>query len=290
MVVVSGDAGPWRAVEDAEHGQDEERGGELAHRGEVGCRIERQLLVECGGDRVSADQELDGVTVRRCLGDKGRGKIAAGSGLGFDDDRLAQILRHLVGHDPRHHVGIAARSKALHQRDRPRWIGILGDRNKAEIADYDVSRHGSEIRMLAGPFIEFTDNPKNVAVSGQGQTYEAWKRYRVFVPNAMKLNSSAGPVEDYVLFVATAPVERKVTRCFTFMARNYGFDQDEEFDALQRTILAQDKPVVESQLPEELPVDLTAEMHVKAADLGTVEYRRWLIEIADGTIELAPAS
>ena len=57
---------------------------------------------------------------------------------------------------------------------------------------------------------------------------------------------------------------------------------------MQYVILGQDQPIVESQRPEELPVDLTAEMHVKGADAGTVEYRRWLISIANGEITLAP--
>ena len=127
-------------------------------------------------------------------------------------------------------------------------------------------------------------------VATEGETYDAWKRYRVFMPNAMWLDSSAGPHESYILFVAVAPVNRKRTRCFTFVARNFAYDMDEEFDQMQRVILAQDKPVVESQRPEELPVELTAEMHVKAADLGTVIYRRWLMEFADGKIELAPTA
>ncbi len=166
--------------------------------------------------------------------------------------------------------------------------GILGDRDEAEIADYDVARHGSELRITAGPFIEYTDNVKNSAVEHDGLTYEAWKRYRVYMPNAMKLNSSAGVTEDFVLYVAVAPVNRRRTRCFTFVGRNYALDRDQDFWDMQYVILGQDQPIVESQRPEELPVDLTAEMHVKGADAGTVEYRRWLISIADGDIELAP--
>ena len=165
--------------------------------------------------------------------------------------------------------------------------GILGDRDRAEIADYDVARCGSELRITAGPFIEYTDNVKNAAVEHAGLTYEAWKRYRVFMPNAMKLNSSAGETEDFVLYVAVAPVSRRRTRCFTFVGRNYALDRDQEFCAMQHLILEQDRPIVESQRPEELPVDLAAEMHVKGADAGTVEYRRWLISIAGGTIEPA---
>ncbi len=165
--------------------------------------------------------------------------------------------------------------------------GILGDRDNAVIADYEAERVGGEIRITAGPFLEYTDNPKNSMVSGEGDTYDAWKHYRVFMPNAMWLDSSAGPDESFILFVAVAPVSRKRTRCFTFVARNYAYDKDEEFRAMQHVILDQDRPVVESQRPEELPVELTAEMHVKAADLGTVIYRRWLMEFADGKIELA---
>lgn len=170
--------------------------------------------------------------------------------------------------------------------------GILGDRTRARIEDYDVKRVGAEIRMLAGPFVEYTNNVKNSPVGAEptiDNTYEVWKRYRVYIPNAMLLNSSAGPGgEDYVLFVALAPVGPKVTRCFTFVARNYALEEDEAFREFQYVILGQDRPVVESQRPEELPEDLSEEMHVKGADLGTLEYRKWLIEIIDGRIELAP--
>ena len=166
------------------------------------------------------------------------------------------------------------------------WVhdGILGDSSQPRIEDYDVEKVGGELRFLAGPFVEFTDNVKNNPESGVAETYEAWKRYRVFLPNAMKLNSSAGPVEDYVLWVAAAPVHRKRTRAFTYVGRNYP-GEDEDFRAFAQMVTDQDRPIVESQRPEELPADLAAEMHVRGADLGTLEYRRWLLEIANGTVE-----
>ena len=168
------------------------------------------------------------------------------------------------------------------------WVhdGILGDSSRPRIEDYDVERVGGEIRFIAGPFIEFTDNVKNNPESGTGDTYEAWKRYRVFMPNAMKLNSSAGPVEDYVLWVAVAPVNRKRSRCFTYVGRNYP-GADDDFRAFAQMVTDQDRPIVESQRPEELPADLAAETHVRGADLGTLEYRRWLLEVANGRIERA---
>jgi vanillate O-demethylase monooxygenase subunit len=44
--------------------------------------------------------------------------------------------------------------------------------------------------------------------------------------------------------------------------------------------LEQDRVVVESQRPEELPIDLASELHIKGVDRVSIEYRRWLIELA----------
>ena len=52
-------------------------------------------------------------------------------------------------------------------------------------------------------------------------------------------------------------------------------------------VIGQDRPVVESQRPEQLPFDLTAERHVRGPDKVSVEYRRWLVELA---AELVPAT
>jgi Vanillate O-demethylase oxygenase C-terminal domain len=47
-------------------------------------------------------------------------------------------------------------------------------------------------------------------------------------------------------------------------------------------VIAADKPVVEGQRPEELPTDLTAELHIRDADRVSIEYRKWLYELAVG--------
>ena len=41
-------------------------------------------------------------------------------------------------------------------------------------------------------------------------------------------------------------------------------------------VLAQDRAIVESQRPEELPLDLTAELHLRGTDAGALSYRRML--------------
>ena len=173
------------------------------------------------------------------------------------------------------------------------WVhdGILGDRNHPEIGQFATTRYGGEIRVDVGPFLEYTNNPKNAMMSGDADTYEAWKRYRIFVPNAVALSSTAGPDATFVLFMACAPVARKRTRSFTFVARNYDSDKaDTEYKAMQEMIVAQDKPIVEGQRPEELPEDLAAEMYVKGADDAALDYRRWVLDIVKDQFELAPTA
>jgi hypothetical protein len=45
-------------------------------------------------------------------------------------------------------------------------------------------------------------------------------------------------------------------------------------------ILDQDRPIAESQRPEELPVDLSEELHIAGPDRASISYRRRLAELA----------
>ena len=52
----------------------------------------------------------------------------------------------------------------------------------------------------------------------------------------------------------------------------------EEYDAFQYSIFSQDVPIVESQRPELLPLDLQAELHLRSDRLA-IAYRSWLREL-----------
>lgn len=85
--------------------------------------------------------------------------------------------------------------------------------------------------------------------------------------------------------MSASPVGPKATRSFSFIGRNYALNQpDEDFVRFEQVILDQDRPVVESQRPEELPVDLSAELHIRGVDRVSLEYRRWLMQIAGGDV------
>jgi len=85
-----------------------------------------------------------------------------------------------------------------------------------------------------------------------------------------------------VAFDIASPVSARETNIFFVAARN--FDPHvpaEEIIAYDLSIAAEDRPIVEGQRPEELPLDLSEELHVQA-DAVTIAYRRRLRELGLG--------
>jgi phenylpropionate dioxygenase-like ring-hydroxylating dioxygenase large terminal subunit len=75
------------------------------------------------------------------------------------------------------------------------------------------------------------------------------------------------------------PVDELASLAWMCIAMNYGHDIPEgELKAFQEKIVGQDIPVVESQRPERLPLDLQAELHLRS-DRIAVAYRKWLKEL-----------
>lgn len=177
------------------------------------------------------------------------------------------------------------------------WVhdGILGDRNEPEVPDHDVWREGREIRFGEGFFHEpHTDEASEVPRSrdrgglpDKSGTVLADKSYRLSMPLTVLLDQRLPGDKHYLLFFTASPVGRKTTRSFTMMTRNYdrGPEHDEKFLSFNELVVGQDKPVVESQRPEELPFDLSAELHIRGVDRVSIEYRKWLVELTD---ELEP--
>jgi vanillate O-demethylase monooxygenase subunit len=60
------------------------------------------------------------------------------------------------------------------------------------------------------------------------------------------------------------------------MAMNY--EPPEGMVEFQDRIFEQDRPILESQRPELLPLDLQAELHLRS-DRTAIAYRRWLAQL-----------
>jgi phenylpropionate dioxygenase-like ring-hydroxylating dioxygenase large terminal subunit len=162
------------------------------------------------------------------------------------------------------------------------WVhdGVLGSHENPEVEDHDVWRDGPALRFtrqVAEPVSGFT----KLAADAEGWVDVAYD-YALTLPLTVHFTRTTRPGGDcYVLMMSASPMGPKTTRSFWALARNYALEEaDEEFVRFERLVQEQDRPVVESQRPELLPFDLSAELHIRGVDKVSVEYRRWLVELA----------
>ena len=151
--------------------------------------------------------------------------------------------------------------------------GILGDRDHAELDDYTVETGPDGITAL--DIHTWTPNP-----DGSGEAQMVQWQYRVLRPlTAYILSALGGGPKRYSMFFAVTPIDEQSSLGWMWNSANYNHDMsDEDFGAYIDETVMQDIPIVESQRPELLPLDLQAELHVRADKTG-VAYRRWLKEL-----------
>ena len=76
--------------------------------------------------------------------------------------------------------------------------------------------------------------------------------------------------------IVVSPVSQTESRAWLISAHeDETTHTDQQLYDFNLEILMQDKPIVESQQPKHLPLDLTAELHQRC-DRMSVAYRRWL--------------
>jgi vanillate O-demethylase monooxygenase subunit len=163
------------------------------------------------------------------------------------------------------------------------WVheGLLGDREHPEVPEHEVWREGHELRFFQR-VVEPLAGATKQQLEVEADHVDVENTYRLAMPLSIYLNRTFPGDHHYILTMVASPVGARRTRSFSHIVRNYALDQDDgDFLRFEEQILAQDQPVVESQRPEELPVDLAAELHIRGVDRVSLEYRRWLVELSD---------
>ena len=86
--------------------------------------------------------------------------------------------------------------------------------------------------------------------------------------------------------IVASPVSPTESRVFVVNVRNYELEpeHDDAFLAFSTAVLTQDQAIVESQRPEELPLSLRDELHLKVPDHLAVVYRRRLGTLDGGDV------
>ncbi len=81
---------------------------------------------------------------------------------------------------------------------------------------------------------------------------------------------------------AAAPIAARKTRVFVPICRN--FDRDAPLQAaldFNHQVFAEDKAIVEKQFPEDLPINVQKEVHIRA-DKSSITYRQGLARLGLG--------
>ena len=98
----------------------------------------------------------------------------------------------------------------------------------------------------------------------------------------------SAPGDETILTFIASPVDEKTTRLYSFMARNHSLETDDKsYVEGFNTVAEQDRRVVESQRPEQLPTGLHDEMHLRYPDAAAVLYRRLFRELEQSEARVA---
>jgi phenylpropionate dioxygenase-like ring-hydroxylating dioxygenase large terminal subunit len=158
-------------------------------------------------------------------------------------------------------------------------IGTFGHRDNPAVERYQVEEKGYRLSMHIANATRRDNDPLS---PNFGEVGELSYQYDCDLPFASKILLDHKNGYRSVIFDVGCPVSAKKTRIFRFFLHNYPGDMPvQHFIDSNEKVLAEDLPFVESQCPEDLPIDLRAEIHIPA-DRLSVEYRRKLAELGLG--------
>jgi phenylpropionate dioxygenase-like ring-hydroxylating dioxygenase large terminal subunit len=151
----------------------------------------------------------------------------------------------------------------------------LGDRSHTAHTPYQLEEAATGIRATQC----FAWQPKSSVHATGGAMVEY--TYEVVSPYCAVLTkipeSTAVAIAEFKESIAlfVCPVEPERSLVWFRLAMNDFASPDSALQSFQDTIFAQDKPILESQKPKRLPLNLKAELHC-AADQASAAYRRYL--------------
>lgn len=174
------------------------------------------------------------------------------------------------------------------------WIheGILGERDRPLAPKVDVRREDENLWFEAKFEID------DAHLDPYRRSYRLTRPFSIL--QWMKMSED----RTRVFFFACTPHSARETTRFLIVAQNFSFDEPEIVHGpitvkdeavksrdgaidgeiprsiqIMDLIADQDRPIVENQRPEELPLDLTEELHVRGPDAVAVAYRRFMREL-----------
>jgi vanillate O-demethylase monooxygenase subunit len=156
------------------------------------------------------------------------------------------------------------------------WVhpGLLGDPERPEVPDCKVKIEGAVLHYsIVRPE---ASNTEDFPIFANEDVVKPERRsvYRLHLPYTIVLRLGWGGEKGMVYFFVSQPISANKCRGFTIIGRNYNLEEpDTVLQNFEQVIFDQDKRIVESQRPEQVPFDFAHELHLKF-DAVAVNYRR----------------
>lgn len=150
--------------------------------------------------------------------------------------------------------------------------GFLGDETTTAASDYVLTATENGIAVRGIHAVQPKAN-----VNAEGAVNIRYS-YDVLASNAAYLTKAYATEErpTDIIMLCTQPVAEEFIKVWVVIGVNYDDHMpDSYFTDFQDLIFAQDKPVLESQRPRKLPLDISMEAHQRA-DQVSIAYRRYL--------------
>ena len=156
--------------------------------------------------------------------------------------------------------------------------GILGEAGFAEVPPYDVEDFTDDggrpgIRAVG---MTVSQPRANLQATGPSDVVYSYRISRPLSAILTKQVTGADVAEAITLFIQ--PLTEELSQVWMVFSALRSPETDDAVRAFQDTVFAQDRPILESQRPKRLPLQLRAEQ-AQRADLLSARYRRYLREL-----------
>ncbi|MGB0386433.1 MAG: Rieske 2Fe-2S domain-containing protein [Ardenticatenaceae bacterium] len=156
------------------------------------------------------------------------------------------------------------------------WVhpGLLGDPERPLVTDYEVEvkghvLHYTIVRPEAGNTDDFPIFAHQEMVAPSRNC-----RYQLHLPYSLVLRVDWGGEKSILYLFVSQPISENKCQGYCIVGRNYDLDQpDSVMQDFEDVIFEQDRRIVESQRPHQVPFDLADELHLKFDNVA-INYRR----------------
>ncbi len=158
-------------------------------------------------------------------------------------------------------------------------VGTFGDRSNPQVPKYEVEARPNGVHAEYGSTVSnYTPDMWDRAP----KDFYWWRIFDATFPFCARLTVKFPEEGRLCILNACCPQQARKTRLFVPICRNFDKDFSEEaVKEFNYRVFAEDKEVVEAQCPEDLPLDLTEEVHIRA-DRTSIEYRKGLAKLGLG--------